>query len=151
MRVNLSWIFVPLVAAFLGWHIWSDFSIGDWTGAAADIAMALVFTGLCVRRIWGKYLVYLASGMGVLWVAYRISLEIISGRLFIRKGGLAIASDIGTVPAALLYLLFLAGVLFLSIGMTLVAHDQCKKMEQDRLAGDDKGNPSSPPSHTSES
>jgi hypothetical protein len=144
MRVTWNRILILLLLGIFARRTWSDFSSGYWGIGACSGIFVVALIGLHFRKIWGKYLVYALASVGVLWVAYMISLEIISGRLFIWKHGLA--SDIGTVPATLLGLFSLAAVLFLSIGISLVAHYQYKKMEQDRHAEDDTSNSPSQPS-----
>lgn len=148
MRVNWSWISVPLVAGFWGWMILSAFSTGDWFAGALRVSVAVAGIGVWLRKIWAKYLVYFLSAAGVLGVAYVILHEIITGRLFIGKG--TIADDIGALPAAFLIIFSLAAFLLLCIGGSLIVHVHYKKMEQDRRAENLTGNASLPPSQSSD-
>jgi hypothetical protein len=148
MRVTLTWIRAALCLGVCGWLIWSTFSRGDWYGIALSVVWAVAWTGVWLRQIWGKYLIYLLAVTGVLWVAYQIWLEIVTGGWFIRKEGLA--EEIGAPLAAILALSSLAAILFLCIGGSYVVHCMYKNVEQDHYAGERADNSSSPPSHSSD-
>ncbi|MEW6112977.1 MAG: hypothetical protein AB1664_12675 [Thermodesulfobacteriota bacterium] len=148
MRPILAWISIPLAVGIWGWLIWSALRSGDWQYIALFVAMVVAMTGLWLRKIWGKYLVYFLAVTGVLWVAHVIWLEIVTGRFPIPEGGPA--QEIGAPLATIIVLSALVAILFLLIGSSYVVHCQYKKMERDRYADDVTGNSSLPSSQSSD-
>jgi hypothetical protein len=92
------------------------------------VVLGVAIIGVKLRKIWGKYLVYFLAVTGLLWVAYEIWLEIVTGRLFTREGGLI--AEIGVPLATIIALSALAAMSFLCIGGSYVVHREYKKMER---------------------
>lgn len=148
MRVTWTWIRATLCLGICGWLLWLTFRGGDWYEIALSVVYAVACTGVWLRQIWGKYLIYLLAATGVLWVAYHIWLEIVTGQWFIRERGLA--EEIGAPLTTILGLSSLAAILFLCIGGSYVVHCMYNKKESDPHAGELTGNSSSPPPHSSD-
>jgi hypothetical protein len=148
MRVTWTWIHAALCLGICGWLLWLTFRGGDWHEIALSVVWVVAVTGLGLRKIWGKYLIYLLAVTGVLWVAHHIWLEIVTGQWFIQKQGLA--EEIGAPLTTILGLTSLAAILFLCIGGSYVVHCMYKNVERDHHAEEPADDSSSPPSHSSD-
>jgi hypothetical protein len=148
MRVTSNWISTALYLGIFAWFTWLTVRGGDWREIAQWVVLVVALIGVGFRWIWAKYLIYILAATGVLWIAYQIWLEIYTGRWFIRKEGLAEA--IGTPLTTILGLFSLAAMLLLYIGGACVVHSMYKKTEQDRQAGEQTGDSSSPPAKPSD-
>jgi hypothetical protein len=148
MRVTSSWILNALYLGMFAWLIWLTVRGGDWRDIAWSVVWVLASIGLGFRWIWGKYLVYVIAATGVLWVAYHIGMEIYTGQWFIREEGLA--EVFGSPLTTIFGISVLAVILFVCIFGAYEVHCMYKKMEQDRHAGEQTGDSSSPPAKPSD-